>query len=163
MNEIPESRGPAGRVRTCSNLLHVEDNPEDVDLFQMALSRSAVALDVSVVCDGEEAMSYLQGAGPYARAVHPDLILLDLNLPKKDGKETLAELKRDQHLKVIPVIVFTTSNSPIDVKECYDLGAACYIVKPVDFDGLVDVIRKTFAFWLETIPPQSGSRRPPVT
>lgn len=133
-----------------TRLLQIEDNPEDVDLFSLALRKFALSLEVIVASDAEQAFSYLRRTSD---SVPTDLILLDLNLPKMDGRDVLAEIKRDERLKVIPVLVFTTSNSNNDVRACYHLGAACYFVKPVEFTELVDLVGKIFDFWCETEPP----------
>ena len=110
---------------------------------------------LTVVKDGVEAMDFLHQAGSYTNAGQPDLILLDLNLPRKDGREVLAEIKGDAALKRIPVAVFTTSRAEKDINKCYDLNANCYIVKPADLDQYFEAIRATEQFWLSTVtrPP----------
>lgn len=157
MSSPPNNRGSRRHTRSYSSLLQIEDNPEDVELFRLALKKSQVSVDLSVVSDGEKALSYLQGVGVHRSAKPPDLIVLDLNLPRMDGREMLAELKRCDFLKEIPVVILTTSSSPMHVRECYTLGAACYLVKPLDFDELVALLTKTFAFWIETEPPPHNS------
>lgn len=153
MNGRPNESDLQERPRTCSRLLQIEDNPEDVELFRIALAKLNISLDISVARNGEEALAFLQRKGVHSTASPPDLIILDLNLPKMDGREMLAALKRDHALKIIPVVVFTTSDSPLHVRECYTLGAACYLVKPIDFAELVDLLGNTFAFWMETQSP----------
>lgn len=130
-----------------SNILLVEDNPSDVYLTEEALRLVGVASRVHVAYDGVEAMAFLRHEGLHAEAPRPDLVLLDLNLPRKDGRRVLAEIKADDDLRRIPVIVLTTSNAPSDVVKCYDLHANCYIVKPVEFDEFETVIRAIEEFW----------------
>src|SRR5437762_3880317 len=115
-------------------VLLVEDNPGDVRLTMEVLKEEKMLLHVSVVGDGEEALAFLRKEGKYASAAQPDLILLDLNLPKKDGREVLTEIKRDPHLMLIPVVVLTTSTAEQDVLKTYELHANCYIKKQVDFE-----------------------------
>jgi two-component system, chemotaxis family, response regulator Rcp1 len=129
-------------------ILLVEDNPGDVRLTREAMREGKVLVDLSVVGDGEEALAFLRQEGEYARAEHPDLILLDLNLPKKDGREVLAEIKSDNKLKRIPVVILTTSKDEEDVLKAYDLHANCYIAKPVDFDQFTTVVKSIEDFWL---------------
>jgi two-component system, chemotaxis family, response regulator Rcp1 len=132
-------------------ILMVEDNDGDVFLTLEALKGAKVANVVHVVHDGVEALDFLRRRGKYAAAVRPDLILMDLNLPRKDGREVLAEIKPDPELRGIPVVVLTSSNAEKDVTRSYDLHANCYIVKPVDFDGLIDVVRAIERFWLTLV------------
>jgi CheY-like chemotaxis protein len=136
-------------------ILLVEDSPADVDLTREALDDAKVRNHLSVVADGVEALAFLRREGRYADAPRPDLILLDLNLPKKDGREVLAEIKADARLRTIPVIVLTTSAAEQDVVQSYNLHANCYITKPVDLDQFITVIRSIEAFWLMivTLPP----------
>jgi chemotaxis family two-component system response regulator Rcp1 len=110
---------------------------------------------VSVVEDGVEAMQFLRHQGPYAQAPRPDLIMLDLNLPRKDGREVLADIKTDDDLKTIPIVVLTTSRADQDILRAYQLNANCYINKPVDFNQFLDVVRSIESFWLYvvTLPP----------
>jgi chemotaxis family two-component system response regulator Rcp1 len=137
------------------DILLVEDNPGDVRLTEEALREGKVLNRLSVVGDGAEALDYLFQRGAHAGASRPDLILLDLNLPKKDGREVLAEIKADGSLKRIPVVVLTTSQAEEDVFKSYNLHANCYIAKPVDFDSFIHVIRSIDAFWLSVVrlPP----------
>lgn len=130
------------------NILLIEDNPGDVRLTQEAFREGKISVNLSVVMDGVEAINYLRKEEPYQNTVNPDLILLDLNLPKKDGREVLEEVKSDLLLKRIPVVVLTTSNSEQDIMRSYSLHANCYINKPVDFDQFFDVIKKIEDFWL---------------
>jgi CheY-like chemotaxis protein len=137
------------KTRPISVLL-VEDNPGDVRLTREAFKEGKIAVNLSVVMDGVEATKYLNKEGNYADVPTPDLILLDLNLPKKDGREVLQDIKTDLNLKRIPVVVLTTSNAEQDIMYSYDLHANCYINKPVDFDKFFDVIEKIEEFWLST-------------
>ena len=136
-------------------ILLVEDSPSDTDLTLEALKDFKVRNHVSVVEDGVLAMQFLRREGPYAQAPRPDLIMLDLNLPRKDGREVLAELKADGNLKTIPVVVLTTSRAEQDILRAYQLNANCYITKPVDFNQFLEVVRSIESFWLfvVTLPP----------
>lgn len=138
------------KTRPISVLL-VEDNPGDVRLTKEAFKEGKIAVNLSVVMDGVEATKYLNKEGEYADVPTPDLILLDLNLPKKDGREVLQDIKTDPKLKRIPVVILTTSNAEQDIMHSYDLHANCYINKPVDFDKFFDVIEKIEEFWLSTV------------
>jgi CheY-like chemotaxis protein len=136
-------------------ILLVEDSPSDTDLTLEALKDFKVRNHVSVVEDGVLALQFLRHQGPYAEAPRPDLIMLDLNLPRKDGREVLAELKADGNLKTIPVVVLTTSRAEQDILRAYQLNANCYITKPVDFNQFLEVVRSIESFWLfvVTLPP----------
>lgn len=136
-------------------ILLVEDNLGDADLAREALEGSALANDLRVVEDGEKAMAFLRRQGAYAEAPRPDLILLDLNLPRKDGREVLAEIKADEHLKRIPVVILTTSRAEEDILKSYNLHANCYIAKPIDLNHFLRVVRSIEEFWLSTVvlPP----------
>lgn len=136
-------------------ILLVEDNPGDVRLTEEALKEGKVVNRLNVVQDGVEALAYLRKEGEYASAETPDLILLDLNLPKKDGREVLAEVKEDPDLRMIPVVVLTTSRDEQDILKSYDLHANCYITKPVDFEQFIGVVRAIEDFWLSVVklPP----------
>ena len=125
----------------------MEDSPTDVLLAQEALEQARVLNTLHVVSDGVEAMDYLRRQTPFENAVRPDLILLDLNLPRKDGREVLAEVKADPLLKRIPVVVLTTSQDEQDIFKAYGLHANCYVSKPVDFDRFTDVVRAIESFW----------------
>jgi chemotaxis family two-component system response regulator Rcp1 len=129
-------------------ILLVEDNPGDVRLTQEAFSEGRLRNNLSVVEDGVEAMAFLHREDKYAMAPRPDIILLDLNLPKKDGREVLAELKQDPHLRRIPVVVLTTSRDEQDVLRVYDLHANCYVTKPVVLDEFIAVVKDIEDFWL---------------
>ena len=132
-------------------ILLVEDSPSDAALTIEALKEGKVANRLNHVEDGVEAMSFLRRQGKYAKATRPDLIMLDLNLPKKDGREVLAELKNDPDLKLIPIIVLTTSRSDKDVLQSYQLNANCYITKPVDFPHFIEVVKSIEQFWLTVV------------
>jgi len=136
-------------------ILVVEDNPGDVRLTVEALKEGKVRNNLSVVADGVEALAFLRREGKYADAARPDLILLDLNLPKKDGREVLAEIKEDPNLRRIPVVVLTTSQEEKDILQAYDLRANAYITKPVDLDQFLTVVRSIEDFWLTIVklPP----------
>jgi CheY-like chemotaxis protein len=133
------------------DVLLVEDNPGDVDLTKVAFRRAKIANRLSVAKDGVEALAFLRQEGPYSASPRPYLILLDLNLPKKNGREVLTEIKDDLHLRRIPVIVLTSSQAERDVVESYSLHANGYIVKPVDFDQLVRVVRSLEDFWFTMV------------
>ena len=137
-------------------ILLVEDNPGDVRLTQETMKEFKVLNNLSVVGDGVEAMAFLRREGKYAEAPRPDLILLDLNLPKKDGREVLSEIKRDEQLKRIPVVILTTSGAEQDVLKTYQLHANCYIKKPVDLDQFSAVIKSIEQFWFTIVklPPE---------
>jgi CheY-like chemotaxis protein len=139
-------------------ILLVEDSPGDVRLTKEALKESKVTNHLTVAEDGVEAMSLLRCEGEYEDAVRPDLVLLDLNLPRKDGREVLAEIKTDEDLKSIPVIILTTSKSDEDIVRTYNLHANCYISKPVDLDQFLNVVRTIEEFWLSIVklPPRRG-------
>jgi two-component system, chemotaxis family, response regulator Rcp1 len=130
------------------SILLVEDNPGDVRLTREALREGKVQSELQVARDGVEALDLLSRRGPYANAPRPDLILLDLNLPRKDGRELLAELKADETLRRIPVVVLSTSRAEEDIRRSYDLHANCYITKPVDLDRFIEVVKSIDAFWL---------------
>ena len=136
-------------------ILLVEDNPGDVRLTKEALVDGKVFNNLSVVIDGQEAMDFLRKKGKYAKAIRPDLILLDLNLPKKDGREVLQEVKSDPKLKKIPIVVLTTSQAEQDIMTSYEHHANCYITKPVDFGQFIKVVRSVENFWFSivTLPP----------
>lgn len=137
-------------------ILLVEDNPGDVRLTIEALKDGRVSNTLNVVSDGVEAIEYLRKQGKHADAHRPDLILLDLNLPRKDGREVLAEIKADRHLRTIPVVVLTTSQAEDDILRVYNCNANCYIAKPVDFDQFMRVVRSIEDFWLTIVklPPE---------
>jgi chemotaxis family two-component system response regulator Rcp1 len=132
-------------------VLLVEDNAGDVRLTTEAIRESGLRINLSVAEDGEEAMAFLHREGRYANAPRPDLILLDLNLPKKDGREVLGEIKSDPGLKRIPVIVLTTSSSERDIQMTYELHANCYVTKSMDLDQFDHVIKTIEDFWLKIV------------
>ncbi|WP_442948580.1 response regulator [Nostoc sp.] len=137
-------------------VLLVEDNPGDAQLTRIALEDSKISIHLNVVEDGVEAMAFLRKQGQYIRVAHPDIVLLDLNLPRKDGREVLAEIKADEKLKRIPVVVLTTSQAEEDILKAYNLSANCYITKPVDFDQFVKIVQSIENFWFAIVklPPE---------
>jgi CheY-like chemotaxis protein len=132
-------------------ILLVEDNPGDVRLTREALQEAKVRNHLAVATDGVEALAYLRRETPYEDAVRPDLVLLDLNLPRKDGREVLAAIKADPDLKRLPVVVLTTSTAQQDIHESYDLYANCYITKPVDLDQFLAIVTSIEDFWLTIV------------
>ena len=132
-------------------ILLVEDNPGDIRLTQEVLKEGKVQNTLSIVENGVQAISFLRKENEYQDAPTPDLILLDLNLPKKDGREVLLDIKNDPELKKIPVVVLTTSQSEEDILKVYDLNANCYISKPVDFGQFIDVVKSIENFWLSIV------------
>ena len=132
-------------------ILLVEDNAADVRLTREALREGKVRNSLTVVPDGVEALALLRREGPYAAAERPDLILLDLNLPRLDGREVLERIKADEELRRIPVVVLTTSKAEEDILRTYDLGVSSFITKPVTFQGLVDVVRALNTYWIEIV------------
>ena len=139
-------------------VLLVEDSPGDVRLTKEALKDAKVHINLRVVRDGIDAMAFLMREGEYATVPRPDLILLDLNLPRKDGREVLREIKENQELKSIPVVILTTSASEADILRSYLLHANCYITKPVNLDGFLTVVKSIDNFWLSVVklPPNPG-------
>jgi CheY-like chemotaxis protein len=132
-------------------VLLVEDNPGDADLTRDTLEAGPLQLEISVVIDGAEATDYLLHRGAHATAQSPDLVILDLNMPKMDGRQVLAEIKRHTHLRSIPVVVWTTSDAEQDVVQSYALGARCYVTKPVDLTAYQAVMRSIEQFWLTVV------------
>lgn len=132
-------------------VLLIEDNSGDVLLTKEAFEEINFGQNLHVATDGDEAMEFLYKQGKHRNAITPDLILLDLNLPKKDGRELLREIKQNKELRMIPVIVLTTSKSQQDVKLCYDLHANCYIVKPVDFESFIEIVKFIEEFWVKMV------------
>lgn len=141
-----------------ANMLLVEDNPGDVRLIVETLEEYKLYNTLNVVTNGVEALAYLRQEGPHADATRPDLILLDLNLPRMDGREVLAEIKTDTALRQIPVVVLTTSDQPQDVADCYDKHANCYITKPLDFDDFVRVMHSIESFWFTIVRLPDGQQ-----
>jgi len=137
-------------------ILLVEDSPSDTELTVEALHDAKLRNNLNAVEDGVQAIEFLRRQGKFANAPRPDLIMLDLNLPRKDGREVLAEIKADDDLKTIPIVVLTTSKAEKDILQAYQLNANCYIKKPVDFTEFLNVIRSIEAFWLfvVTLPPK---------
>jgi chemotaxis family two-component system response regulator Rcp1 len=141
------------------NILLVEDNPGDVRLTQEALKDAKVLNKLYVVEDGIEALAFLRQQQKYAKAVRPDLILLDLNLPKKDGREVLAEIKEDEGLKRIPVVILTVSKAEEDIINTYNHHANCYITKPVDLSQFLEVVKAVDDFWFSIVKlPPNGAK-----
>ncbi len=134
-----------------ARILLVEDNPGDVRLTREALKDSRVINELTVVNDGVEALEYLHRQGAHAHASRPDLILLDLNLPRKDGREVLAEIKSDQKLQQIPVVVLTTSSAEKDVLQSSELAANAYVTKPIEFDEFAEAILSIQTFWFSIV------------
>jgi len=138
-------------------VLLVEDNPGDVRLTKEALKEYKMQLNLNVVGDGVKALSFLRQEGEYTTAPRPDLILLDLNLPQKDGREVLAEIKEDENLRVIPVVILTISQDEEDVLKSYGLHANCYITKPVDLEQFIKVVKSVEDFWFTVVRlPRKG-------
>jgi two-component system, chemotaxis family, response regulator Rcp1 len=148
MDTLPIDRG--------IEILLVEDNPGDVRLTQEALKDGKILNNLNVVSDGVEAMAFLRQEGQYVDAPQPELILLDLNLPKKDGREVLAEIKSQPNLRRIPVVILTSSAAERDIVRSYNLHANCYITKPVDLDQFINVVKSIEQFWLTVVklPPR---------
>ncbi|MBV5318914.1 MAG: response regulator [Desulfobulbaceae bacterium] len=138
-------------------ILLVEDNPGDVDLARETLTTSKIKNNLHVVSDGEKAMAFLRKQGEYAAAPRPDIILLDLNLPRKDGREVLAEIKQDDKLKRIPVVILTSSSAEEDILKSYNLHANCYITKPLDFAQFTKVVHSIEDFWLSIVKLPHGT------
>jgi len=139
-------------------ILLVEDSPSDTDLTVEALQKGKVVNHLTIVDDGVKAMQFLRRQGPFTAAPRPDMILLDLNLPRKDGREVLAEIKADAKLRTIPIVVLTTSHAEQDVLRAYQLNANCYITKPVDFRQFIEVVKAIENFWLAVVklPPKDA-------
>ncbi len=145
-------------------ILLVEDNPGDVRLTKEALKEGKILNSLNVVSDGVEAMAFLRREGNYNGAPRPELILLDLNLPKKDGREVLAEIKRDPGLRLIPVVILTSSAAEQDIVKSYNLHANCYVTKPVDLDQFIEVVKSIENFWLAVVklPPEKINGKRPL-
>jgi len=144
---------PTGEV---VDILLVEDNPGDVRLTREAMKEAKIHNQLHVVSDGVEALAFLRRQGAFANAVRPHLILLDLNLPRKDSREVLAEVKEDPDLRRIPVVILTTSEAETDILKAYDLHANCYIAKPVDIEQFLRVVKSIEDFWVTIVklPPR---------
>jgi len=143
----PHSRAESDPIE----ILLVEDNPGDVELTREALHDTKLHMNLSVVSDGVDAMAFLRREGEYARAPRPDLILLDLNLPRKDGRGVLADVKQDPALRHIPVVVLTSSEAEQDIVRAYELHANCYVTKPVDLDQFVKIVQSIEQFWFTVV------------
>ncbi len=128
-------------------VLLVEDNPGDAELTRQALASSRLSIDLAVVDDGEKALQYLRREGRYGDVTRPDLLLLDLNLPKLSGEEVLRELKTDPELRSLPVVILTSSEAETEISRCYAEGANCYVVKPVEFSSFLDAVSAIERFW----------------
>jgi len=142
-----DEKGGARVMKLLPQVLLVDDNPADVGLAREALAGGRHQTCISTVADGEEAMAFLHRAGQYASAVRPDLVILDLNLPKKDGRAVLAEAKADTDLRTIPVVVFSTSRSMLDIARSYELGANCYVSKPGNLGDYFLAVQSIEEFW----------------
>jgi chemotaxis family two-component system response regulator Rcp1 len=137
-------------------ILLAEDNPGDVTLTRKALERGNISNNLHVVNDGVEALAFLRQEGEYADEPRPDLVLLDLNMPRKDGRDVLETIKDDDDLRRIPVVVMTSSEAEEDIVQSYDLHANAYLTKPIDFDGFLEVVKRIEDFWLTVVrmPPE---------
>ena len=132
-------------------ILLVEDNEGDVGLIEEVLEETKIRNNLRVATDGEEAILYLYGEGKFTGSPRPDIILLDLNLPKRDGREVLREIKEKESIKKIPVVILTTSQAEKDILRAYELHANAYVNKPLDFDQFIDVVKSIARFWLEIV------------
>ena len=141
------------------DILLVEDNPGDIDLAREALELNKLYNSLYVVQDGVAAMDFLRKTGKYNKSPRPDLIILDLNLPKKDGRQVLAEIKEDEDLKRIPVVVLTSSQAEEDILKTYNLHANCYITKPIDFHQFLHVVQSIEDFWLSIVVLPNGEKK----
>jgi chemotaxis family two-component system response regulator Rcp1 len=150
-NETTLSKDSRLTMSRIIEILLVEDNPGDVRLTREALKEGKVLNKLNVVTDGHEAIEFLRREGEYGDAPRPDLILLDLNLPRKDGREVLAEIKAHESLRRIPIVILTTSKAERDVIQSYNLGVNCYISKPVDLDQFIYVVKSIEEFWLTVV------------
>lgn len=144
-------------------ILLVEDSPSDTHLTLEALLNLKLRNKLHIVDDGEQALAFLHRQGAYSTAPRPDLILLDLNLPRKDGREVLAEIKADEALKTIPVVVMTSSREEQDLARVYDLHANCCVIKPMDFDKFLEAVRAIEMFWLSVVALPPAQRAAPGT
>jgi two-component system, chemotaxis family, response regulator Rcp1 len=135
-------------MKTTPEVLLVDDNPADIDLTSEVLAKSKRHFRVHTVADGAEAIAFLRRQGKYTQAPSPDLVVLDLNLPRKDGREVLSDIKADPSLAKIPVVIFTTSQADSDVSRSYELGANCYLRKPGNLEDFVAVVQSMADFWL---------------
>ncbi len=134
-----------------ADILLVEDNPADIDLTRESLDEAQILSNLHVVQDGVEAMTFLNQESPHEDAPIPDLVLLDLNLPKKDGREVLRECKEDEQLRKLPIVVLTSSQAEADIARAYDLHANSYVVKPVELSAFVEIMKQIEGFWLRVV------------
>jgi two-component system response regulator len=143
-------------IKRCFEILLVEDDVRDIDLTKEVLKDSKFQLNLNVVRDGVEAIAYLRQQGKYTNAIQPDLVLLDLNLPRLDGREVLQAIKTDSNLKLIPIVVLTTSDLDEDVMQAYNLGANCYVNKPLGLEEFIQLVRLIEDFWFTIVklPPK---------
>src|SRR5919199_1774662 len=139
-------------------ILLIEDDAGDIDLTMEALEDSKLQLNLNVVRDGVEAIAYLRREGEYVNSIRPDLILLDLNLPRKDGREVLQDIKSDHNLRLIPVVVLTTSDADEDIFKSYNLGANCYVSKPLGIEEFIKIVMSIQDFWFTIVklPPRNS-------
>lgn len=137
-------------------ILIVEDDLGDVELIKESLKMSKFKMVLSHVSDGQECMEYLRRQGQYKAVTKPDVVLLDLNLPKKDGRQVLAEMKTDPLLKKIPVVILTTSDNQADINKTYELGANCFVTKPVDFEQIKKIVNEIAEFWFTVVKLPAG-------
>jgi CheY-like chemotaxis protein len=151
MNKVFHQNSDCGGLGKPIEILLVEDNPEDAALTMETLREGRIHNNITLVEDGVQAMEFLRRAERYADAPRPDLILLDLQLPRKNGREVLTEVKEDRELRRIPVVIMTTSAAEQDIFESYDLHANCYLTKPVELDEFISVVRKIEDFWLTIV------------
>ena len=145
-------------ANTVCEVLLVEDNPADARLTREALREGTMLNNLHHVKDGVEALQFLRREGAYENAPTPDVVILDLNMPRKNGRQVLAEMKADAQLRLIPVVVLTTSEAETDIRQSYELNANCYIAKPVDLDKFINIVRTIEAFWLAIV--KLPTRRP---
>jgi two-component system, chemotaxis family, response regulator Rcp1 len=151
---------PDMAVERPAEILLVEDNPGDARLTQEALREGKLWNRLHHVRDGVEAMTFLNRQGPFSEAPLPDLVLLDLNLPRKDGRQVLIEMRRDPRLQLIPVVVLTSSEAEQDILNSYELRANCYITKPVELEKFITIVRAIENFWLTVVKLPGGSDLP---
>ncbi|WP_418771364.1 response regulator [Halorientalis halophila] len=154
---MPEA-GSGGEPGDPADILLVEDNPGDVRLTREAFTEGGISNTLHVVTDGVEAMAFLEQRGEYADAPRPDVVLLDLNLPRKNGDEVLAEMRADEDLQYLPVIVLTSSEAEEDIVESYELQANAYLTKPVDPEQFIETVRTFKSFWLSVVRLPPGGR-----
>ena len=138
-------------MQKLANILLVEDSAQDIEIIKINFKKQKIHNPLNVVQDGEAALAYLSGKKPYENRILPDLVLLDINLPRYNGKEVLAQIKADTALRKIPVVMLTTSTTDLDIQESYDLGAAGYIRKPVDLEGIQNVVSTIKNYWFGVV------------